>query len=465
MCVVAAGTLALLCAPAVNAADAGDPFAARLEASVKELAALRDGIAAEKIPASEQLAGAEEELSAARAENADARRKLDKLALDVSTLRTGIDARRHEATYLSSLLGEYSRNLESRLHIAELAKYGPILEEARLALANDTLTEEERFEKQFSVLSESIARVEDLLGGMIFEGRAAGPDGLVKQGRFAHLGPVAYFSADDGSMAGIVEQRIGSLEPSVMPFLNPQMAVLTAKLVADGGGPAPVDSSLGNARKVEETQETLWEHIVAGGAVMWPILALAVVLVLIIVCKFLQLSLVSVPGTRRLQPVYNAIRAGDYNRARGLAKNIKGMAGGVLNAGLKRLGESSDLIEEGMYEKLLAVRHKLYKYISFLAVGAAVEPLLGLLGTVTGIITTFKMLTIFGSGDIRQLSGGISEALITTEWGLIVAIPTLLCHAFLSRKAEALLGGMEQISLNVMSEVERSEEAKKEAKK
>ena len=89
---------------------------------------------------------------------------------------------------------------------------------------------------------------------------------------------------------------------------------------------------------------------------------------------------------------------------------------------------------------------------------ASSAPLLGLLGTVTGIINTFKQITIFGSGDVKQLSGGISEALITTKFGLIVAIPSLLLHAYLSRKARAVTSEMEAQAVQFANEVACSEE-------
>jgi len=85
----------------------------------------------------------------------------------------------------------------------------------------------------------------------------------------------------------------------------------------------------------------------------------------------------------------------------------------------------------------------LERYLSALSVGAVVSPLLGLLGTVTGMIHTFGLISIFGTGDARLLSGGISEALVTTEAGLVVAIPLLLLHAFLSRRVRGITDGLE----------------------
>ena len=88
-----------------------------------------------------------------------------------------------------------------------------------------------------------------------------------------------------------------------------------------------------------------------------------------------------------------------------------------------------------------------------MAVSAACAPLLGLLGTVTGIISTFNLMTVFGSGDIKMLSSGISEALITTEYGLYVAIPCVLAHSFLSRKAKSVADKMEHVAVRFMCEV------------
>jgi biopolymer transport protein ExbB len=131
----------------------------------------------------------------------------------------------------------------------------------------------------------------------------------------------------------------------------------------------------------------------------------------------------------------------------------------MLRAGVENLAEPRDIVEEVMYETILVTRLRLNRFIPFVAIAAAAAPLLGLLGTVTGIINTFKLITVFGSGDVKTLSGGISEALITTEFGLIVAIPSLLLSAFLSRKARGVIDRMEGIALSFLNEVARSRDA------
>jgi biopolymer transport protein ExbB len=93
--------------------------------------------------------------------------------------------------------------------------------------------------------------------------------------------------------------------------------------------------------------------------------------------------------------------------------------------------------------------------LPFIAISATSAPLLGLLGTVTGIMNTFTLMTVFGTGDVKTLSSGISEALITTEYGLIVAIPSLLIHSFLSRKAKSITDEMDKAAIVFGNEVAR----------
>jgi biopolymer transport protein ExbB len=108
-------------------------------------------------------------------------------------------------------------------------------------------------------------------------------------------------------------------------------------------------------------------------------------------------------------------------------------------------------MEETMFEKVLDAKVRLNSWIPFVKIAAAVEPLFGLLGTVTGMINTFKLITVFGTQDASTFSSGIAEALITTEWGLITAIPCLLMAAFLARKARAVIDDMEKLGVRIMN--------------
>jgi biopolymer transport protein ExbB len=98
---------------------------------------------------------------------------------------------------------------------------------------------------------------------------------------------------------------------------------------------------------------------------------------------------------------------------------------------------------------LMEHKHRIERFMGIVATSAAIAPLLGLLGTVSGMINTFKMMTIFGSGDASTVSGGISEALVTTELGLIVAIPSLIISALLSRKTKSYSHKLESLAIKL----------------
>ena len=424
-----------------------------LAQSVDELTNLREEVANEKIPLSRRLSELEKELVDVRSEYQQTSRLLDSRTLDLSNLQSEIRTRQEEATYLSNLLGEYIRNFESRLHIAELQRYREPLEAAKLAPENSTLSEGEIYEAQAALLSVSLDRLHDALGGTRFAGTAVDPAGLVKSGTFVLVGPAALFHAADGSNVGTVEQRLGSLEPSIVPFGNEEDAQVASEVLARGSGLFPVDPTLGNAHKIEETKETLIGHIQKGGPVMVPIFVLAGTALLVAIFKWLSMAFIRTPSKKRVRKLLDLISRNDRESAMQQVSKMRGPVGEMLAAGVEQLHAPRELIEEVMYEKVLAARLKLERFLPFIAICAASAPLLGLLGTVTGIINTFKLITVFGSGDVKTLSGGISEALITTEFGLIVAIPSLLLHAFLSRKARGIINQMEKGAVALVNQI------------
>jgi biopolymer transport protein ExbB len=393
-------------------------------------------------------------LTAVRQQYQQTQRLLDTHTLDLTNLRNEIKGREKEATYLSeTLFGEYMRNFESRLHIAEIQRYKNILETARLASENRTLPQREVYEAQLALLSVSLERIEDVLGGTRFHGTAVDSTGLVKNGAFVLVGPAAIFRSHDGKVVGTVEQRLGSLEPAVISFGDPLDAAAAEELITEGTGRFPFDPTRGNAHKIERTQETLIEHIKKGGPVMYPIFGLAGAALLVALFKWSSMAFIRIPSQKKIRALLNAVAERNKSLAVQKAKAMGGPVGRMLQVGTEHIEEPRELIEEVMYEKILSTRLRLQRFLSFIAVSAASAPLLGLLGTVTGIINTFKLITVFGSGDVKTLSGGISEALITTEFGLIVAIPSLLLHAFLSRKARGVVNQMEKAAVALVNQV------------
>ena len=173
--------------------------------------------------------------------------------------------------------------------------------------------------------------------------------------------------------------------------------------------------------------------------------------------KLVQFARVRMPARQRIENFLRAVKSGDLDAARKKLEQLQGPTGEMLAQGLDHVGEPKELIEEVMFEKVLETRLSLNRLLSFIAVSAAAAPLMGLLGTVTGIINTFQLITVFGTGDASTLSSGISEALITTKFGLIVAIPSLFLHAYLSRKSKRMLDRMEEAGMSFINRIPSGE--------
>jgi biopolymer transport protein ExbB len=428
----------------------------KLNQSLSDLSKIRKSIADEKLPMVKELNLIEDDLLDVRLEYQEAIRKLDNRSLDLNNLRSEIKTRRDEKNYISNLLGEYIRNFQTRLHISEINKYNDIVNESTLAPENSNLSDTQIFSKQIALVESSVDRLTSLVGGVSFNGTAIGKDGLVKNGKFILLGPVALFSSDDDSLVGIAEQQLGSLEPTVMPFMDVKNVENIKKTVNAEEGLFPFDPSLGNARKIEETSESLFETINKGGIVGYVIVLMFFAVLSLSIFKWIKLSKIPMPRETDFKPLLNAMLYNDFEKAKSFLKTVKGPTANMLNIGLEHINEDNALVEEVMYEEMLTTRLKVEKYTPFIAVCASSAPLLGLLGTVTGIINTFKLITVFGSGDVKTLSGGISEALITTALGLIVAIFSLILFAFLSRKAKTIMDRMEKIAILFMNRTIRT---------
>jgi biopolymer transport protein ExbB len=116
----------------------------------------------------------------------------------------------------------------------------------------------------------------------------------------------------------------------------------------------------------------------------------------------------------------------------------------MLDSALEHVGYSQDVLENALQESILKQAPKLERFLPTLALLATIAPLLGLLGTVSGMIQTFEVLTEVGSGDPAMLAGGISVALLTTYFGLTLAIPIMFVHHLLKAKVEKILVDMEE---------------------
>ena len=432
----------------------------QLDAAVLELTELRRRIADEKIALSGDVSKLESELLEVRAEQRRVARGADSQAQKLSNLKTKIEGQKTAVAYFSRLFSVYVGKFDASLHIAEKQRYADLLDRTQLVMDDEKADTNLVLEQQAELLSASLDRLAGLAGGSTFKGEAVTTEGVVAEGRIVLVGPAAVFRSDDGDFVGTAELGPNKLLPTQVGFGVSADADAAADMIKSLDGSFLFDPTGGNAHKIAATEETLIEHVKKGGAVMVPIAAMAGLALLVALFKLVTLLLTRKPSRRSLERLLEALRIGDRAGAEERVRRVAGPAGKMLQRGVANLDQPRDLIEEVMYEQVLATKLRVNSLLPFIAICAASAPLLGLLGTVTGIISTFELITVLGSGDVQSLSGGISEALITTKFGLIVAIPSLLLHAFLSRMARGVLDQMEKSGLAFINETSRVENSK-----
>jgi biopolymer transport protein ExbB len=177
----------------------------------------------------------------------------------------------------------------------------------------------------------------------------------------------------------------------------------------------------------------LEEYLRAGGGVMLPLALVSLVMWLLIADRALFF--------RRLhRKNMGALTAFEHIRADRMPdpQQFKGAVSLLVAQFLSRRSGDPNLDRFILDETVLKVSRSLNDYLALIGVLAAIAPFLGLLGTVTGMIATFDVLTVFGTGNAKAMAGGISEALITTQTGLLVAVPGLYMKGFLDRRARKL---------------------------
>jgi len=188
----------------------------------------------------------------------------------------------------------------------------------------------------------------------------------------------------------------------------------------------------------------------AGGLIMWPLAICSLVALAIIIERLINLRFSRVLNPAIVERVTALTEGGRIDRAVEVCRQNPGIYTNIVLAGLELAHRGEALAKEAVED---AGRHetaRLNRYLGTLGTVAGISPLLGLLGTVTGMIEVFDTIARAGAGQAAQLSSGISQALITTATGLLIAIPALVAHNFFQEKAAAIVADLEQESLRVL---------------
>ena len=415
---------------------------ARVEASLQKYIDLQEGIAEEKIPIVEKINALENQAIELRAQARSMRASEDDAREELRNRQSLTRDLRTQNDYVSGLFAQYLNTFEGRLHISEDQRFEaaltPLREAIEIAGAGSAVAREKRTE----AVELCLDRLDLLSGGYTFQGRVVDKSGEILTGNIIVFGPAAYFQDESREAVGLLNFRPGALEPELVP-LGDEYGQALRDYGQGADSLLPLDASLGKAISLKEAEGDWREHVEKGGKVGYAIIAMGGLALLLSLIKLMDFQSLRVSTPANLAAVASGAYSGDSDKTKQELAGSSAWMRSMLEEGAAHVREDRELMEDHMVSVILRRKPQLERFLPWLAVTAAATPLMGLLGTVVGMIKTFTLITIFGSGDPKALSSGISEALVTTELGLIVAIPTLIIHGALLRLAKRRLGAME----------------------
>jgi biopolymer transport protein ExbB len=403
-------------------ATASTKARADLDAALKELTATREKISSEKLPLSKKLSLAEDDLALARKELDLAQRARDMKNLDQSSLKAEIKQREEENTYMLNLLNEFGRNFgEKSIHISERSGHREKLDLAKATHENSNASHEDKYKASFRVVDAALTRIGDLLGGHSYPGVALDAQGGLVEGKFAQIGPMVLFSSADGAVAGWASEAKGSKETVLKGAEHSKIfGPAFASLMAGGEAVIASDFTMGQALRNYGNKNSIIRTFIHGGPIMWPLLFAAIVAAVV----SLERTLFIVSEKRRQNPeqvekIFTLVESGNQPAAIQVANASTDFVARVLGFALANANLS---IGQAISKASALELKRFSRGLPILDTIITAAPLLGLLGTVTGMMNTFSMMGGDELGAPAAITGGIAEGLIATAFGLLVAI-------------------------------------------
>ena len=431
-----------------NLAQANSSAKQDLQNATTRLRDLRKSVEDEKIPLASEIGKLEREAQEKRSEVDRLIRIRDNRDAKLIELKEEVKEGDNEIEFSRRILADYSRSWSESTPPAERS----VLK--KITLYNKTskpTNRKEQIQSLLKITSTSAKFLQTQAAGVRFSGNAiVPPEGTREEGTFWSLGPVLYFAGEEGS-AGLVEKHSSTTgassvelssggsfpdEPDRLIPSSPETAILIRQTLRSESGVVgllPFDPTMGKASVLEVGEPTIIEELQKGGIWIYPILFFACLSVLIAIFKSLQIFSIKPP---RSPVTLGGFFSGPFERLRKTAQEHR--------------GNKPEILEEILYEIIIDCQEHLEKGLPLVAITAAIAPLLGLLGTVTGMIDVFRQITNFANPENSELARGISEALVTTKFGLVTAIPALVIHALLNRRLLGLVSKMEGFSARLV---------------
>jgi biopolymer transport protein ExbB/TolQ len=361
-----------------------------------EVARLGEQVAAETRAAQERRAEERKLLAALRKLDAEGAELDQKLAATTDARTKAADALNLTATEIEAQAAAWKERFAGTLLAGEHPDIVQAVEEAHRDAKGEVTA---RAEKLLDALGSTIR-----LGGQAgtFDGpvQLASQQGKVETARLFRLGLVAgYYLAEEHGEAGLIlpdpERRGGFVGESASLSAAQRANIARAIEKPEAGALLPLDLTGGSGIAALQTSDSFARWFELGGWCMWPLLAVAITAVILVIERAVVLTLKSLGIERRIKRVIALVDAGRADEAEALAARMAGAVGGVLRAALIHRDKDRSVMEDAVQEALLHHAPSFQTRLSFIALCSAVAPLMGLLGTVTGMITCLMFLSLF----------------------------------------------------------------------
>ncbi|GAU07392.1 DUF3450 family protein [Desulfoplanes formicivorans] len=273
-----------------------------------------------------------------------------------------------------------------------------------------------------------------------------GPDGSRTPAEILRVGAfTALYRLKDGNVGYLRTAKDGKTWIAVPAALGRSIRHHIQAAFEGQSPDIPLDISRGAALQGLDRQKDLLQWLRSGGVLVWPILFVGGIALLLTVERMVVLLRQKTTPGETMAQILSLVKSRNWEGCKTICSTMPRFpAIRVMARSVEAAESSKDVLEAALEEAILKEIPSMERFLATLNILAAIAPLLGLLGTVTGMISTFQVITLYGTGDPRMMSGGISEALITTQLGLAVAIPIMIVHHFLQRRVETLLSDMEE---------------------
>ncbi|HEX2851969.1 MAG TPA: MotA/TolQ/ExbB proton channel family protein [Opitutaceae bacterium] len=431
--------------------NAAADYRERISRAAGELNRARTRIGAEKAPLLEQMRAAQDRVIVAESEATRLETRAEDVTEQRRKLLLELDALRKTTSYVSTLAHDGLKAAADGLAPGEDQFAGERLQALQKQI--DDATAGPRSSTALDAADFLLARTERAVGGYRADGRAMiGETNEVLPGTFAFVGPETFFRPKQGGAPGAVRPREGAKYPVSYSLAN-WRAQDADPFFAGQPGTIAADASGGKALRLKETTGTVWEHIRKGGLVAFGIVGVGALAVLMIFQKIRDLRQMAVDAPATVEACLKLVAAGSLAEAEKVVNQLKRTTRELFLVGLRHADQPANILEERLQAVLLEQRLHYERRLPLLAVIATAAPLMGLLGTVVGMVKTFALITVFGTGNAGKLSSGISEVLVATELGLVVAIPTLVAHGFLAHRIQRNLSALERYALQFTTAV------------